>query len=193
VAVPELVTPYTATGSAPVVGIRTGVLAATGKPLDAVTPEPPMNAAAELARRLGSGGPLPSIDVADALLDERRGLTEWAIKATARSVNRSTISSSRSASGSRRRASTWVFEFCSGLVDLVVGVRHHRGGGHRLTLAGERFVGRLAEHVAQVGDGGAELGDRRADITLRGRQDPAFSRWSGRASTAMDHRRLVMR
>ncbi|HUE31360.1 MAG TPA: hypothetical protein VMQ38_00240 [Mycobacterium sp.] len=24
------------------------------------------------------GGPLPSIDVADALLDERRGLAEWA-------------------------------------------------------------------------------------------------------------------
>jgi hypothetical protein len=24
------------------------------------------------------GGPLPSIDVADALLDERRELTEWA-------------------------------------------------------------------------------------------------------------------
>jgi hypothetical protein len=23
------------------------------------------------------GGPLPSIDVADALLDERRGLTDW--------------------------------------------------------------------------------------------------------------------
>jgi len=30
------------------------------------------------AVRLGSGGaPLPSIDVADALLDERRELTEW--------------------------------------------------------------------------------------------------------------------
>jgi hypothetical protein len=26
------------------------------------------------------GGPLPSIDVADALLDERRELTEWAAK-----------------------------------------------------------------------------------------------------------------
>ena len=51
-----------------------------------------------------------------------------------------------------------VFEFCSGLVDLVVGVGHHLGGGHRLTLTGERFVGLLAEHIAQVGDGGAELG-----------------------------------
>jgi hypothetical protein len=31
-----------------------------------------------IAVRLGSGGaPLPSIDVADALLDERRELTEW--------------------------------------------------------------------------------------------------------------------
>ena len=27
------------------------------------------------------GGPLPSIDVADALLDERRGLAEWATTA----------------------------------------------------------------------------------------------------------------
>ena len=41
--------------------------------------------------------------------------------------------------------STGVFEFCSGLVDLVVCVRHYRGGGHRLTLAGERFVGLIAE------------------------------------------------
>ena len=34
-------------------------------------------------------------------------------------------------------------QFCSGLVDLVVCVGRHGGGGHRLTLAGERFVGRL--------------------------------------------------
>jgi len=31
-----------------------------------------------------------------------------------------------------------VLEFCSGLVDLVVCVRRHRGGRHRLALAGER-------------------------------------------------------
>ena len=48
-------------------------------------------------------------------------------------------------------------QFCSGLVDLVVGVRHDLGGGHRLTLAGERFVGRLAEDIAEVVDRGAEL------------------------------------
>ena len=42
------------------------------------------------------------------------------------------------------------FEFCSGLVDLGVRVGHHGGGGHRLTLAGERFVGRLAEDIAEV-------------------------------------------
>ena len=40
------------------------------------------------------------------------------------------------------------FEFCSGLVDLVVCVGRHRGGGHRLALAGERFVGLVAEDVA---------------------------------------------
>src|ERR1700755_1531235 len=60
-----------------------------------------------------------------------------------------------------RGHSAGVFEFCSGLVDLVVGVGHHRGGGHRLALASERFVGRLAEHIAQVGDRRAEFGERR--------------------------------
>ena len=39
-------------------------------------------------------------------------------------------------------------QFCSGLVDLVVGVGHHGGGGHRLALAGERFVGLVAEDIA---------------------------------------------
>jgi hypothetical protein len=37
------------------------------------------------------------------------------------------------------------FQFCSGLVDLVVCVGRHLGGGHRLTLVGERFVGLVAE------------------------------------------------
>ena len=32
--------------------------------------------------------------------------------------------------------SAGVFKFCSGLVDLVVCVGRHGGGGHRLTLAG---------------------------------------------------------
>src|SRR5208282_4980733 len=50
------------------------------------------------------------------------------------------------------------FQFCSGLVDLVVCVGDHGGGGHRLTLAGERFVSRLAEDFAEVGDHCAELG-----------------------------------
>ena len=39
-------------------------------------------------------------------------------------------------------------QFCSGLVDLVVGVGRHGGGGHRLTLAGKRFVGLVAEDIA---------------------------------------------
>jgi hypothetical protein len=50
----------------------------------------------------------------------------------------------------------------SGLVDLVVGVGRHGGGGHRLTLAGERFIGLVAEDVAQVGDPGVDVGDRSA-------------------------------
>jgi hypothetical protein len=36
---------------------------------------------------------------------------------------------------------------------LVVGIGDHGGGGHRFTLAGERFVGWVAEDIAQVGDG----------------------------------------
>jgi hypothetical protein len=43
-----------------------------------------------------------------------------------------------------------VFEFCSGLVDLVVCVGHHGGRRHRLALSGEGFVGLVAEHVAEV-------------------------------------------
>ena len=48
-------------------------------------------------------------------------------------------------------------QFCSGLVDLVVCVGHHRGGGHRLALAGERFVGLVAEDIAEVGDRGGDF------------------------------------
>ena len=48
-------------------------------------------------------------------------------------------------------------QFRSGLVDLVVGVGHHLCGGHRLTLAGQRLVGRLTEHIAEVSNRGAEL------------------------------------
>jgi hypothetical protein len=44
-------------------------------------------------------------------------------------------------------------QFCSGLVDLVVGVGHRGDRGHRLTLVGEGFVGIVAENIAQVGEG----------------------------------------
>src|SRR5271163_5018575 len=54
----------------------------------------------------------------------------------------------------------WVCESYSDLVDLVVGVGHHRGSRHRLTSPGERFVGLVAEDIAQIGDGGSELGVR---------------------------------
>jgi len=49
------------------------------------------------------------------------------------------------------RNSTRVFEFCSGLVDLVLCVGGHGGGGHRLTLAGERFIGLVAEDITPGG------------------------------------------
>ena len=41
-------------------------------------------------------------------------------------------------------------QFCSGLVDLVVCVGRHGGGGHRLTVPGEQFVGVAAEDIAEV-------------------------------------------
>jgi hypothetical protein len=50
------------------------------------------------------------------------------------------------------------FQFCSGLVDLVVGVGHHGGGSHCLALAGERFVGLVAEDITEAGDRGADFG-----------------------------------
>ena len=49
------------------------------------------------------------------------------------------------------------FQFCSGLVDLVVGVGHHGGGSHRLTFAGERFVDLVAEDIVEVGNRGADF------------------------------------
>ena len=52
-------------------------------------------------------------------------------------------------------------QLCTGLVDLVVCIRHHGGGTHRLALAGERFVGLVAEDVAEVGDRGGDFGDFR--------------------------------
>ena len=48
-------------------------------------------------------------------------------------------------------------QFCSGLVGLVVCVGGHGGGANRLALAGERFVGLVAEDLAEVGDGFARL------------------------------------
>src|ERR1700681_1705822 len=48
-------------------------------------------------------------------------------------------------------------QFRSGLGDLVVGVRRHLGGGHRLTVVGERFVERTAENLVEVGDRGRHL------------------------------------
>src|SRR6478672_7580688 len=51
-------------------------------------------------------------------------------------------------------------QFCSGLVDLVVCVGRHGGGGHCLAFAGERFVGLVAEDIAEVSDRGIEFGDR---------------------------------
>ena len=47
------------------------------------------------------------------------------------------------------------------MVDLVVCVGRHGCHGHRLALAGERFVGLVAEDIAQVGDRGVDFGDSR--------------------------------
>jgi hypothetical protein len=39
-------------------------------------------------------------------------------------------------------------EFCSGLVNLAVGIGLHGGGGHRSTPLGERLVDLVAEDLA---------------------------------------------
>ena len=52
-------------------------------------------------------------------------------------------------------------QFCSGLVDLVVCVGRHIGGGHRFALAGQRLVSLVAEDIAEVGDRGGDFGDPR--------------------------------
>ena len=57
-----------------------------------------------------------------------------------------------------------MFEFCSGLVDLVVCVGRHGGGRHRFTLAGERFVGHLAEDLAHLRE---VLGDQTYESLAR--------------------------
>ena len=47
---------------------------------------------------------------------------------------------------------------------MVICLHHYGGGDHRFALVGERFVGRLAEDFAEVGDRGGELADcRRGD------------------------------
>ena len=61
------------------------------------------------------------------------------------------LSARRSRTGGTGRRNGALFrdgvQFCSGLVDLVVDVGHHGSGGHRLALAGERFVGRVAKDL----------------------------------------------
>ena len=69
-------------------------------------------------------------------------------------------------------------QFCSDLVDLVVCVGRHGGGGHRLTLAGERFVGRLTEDIAEVGDRGVglEKGRTKSEDYVRNRRERCYLR-----------------
>jgi hypothetical protein len=42
-------------------------------------------------------------------------------------------------------------QFCSGLVELVVGVGHHGDGGIGFARAGERFLGLLPEALTKTG------------------------------------------
>ncbi len=51
---------------------------------------------------------------------------------------------------------------------MVVGVGRHFGGGHRFTLAGERFVGLVAKHIAEVGDRGGDFGEARCGHGIEG-------------------------
>ena len=81
-------------------------------------------------------------------------------------------------------------QFCSGLVDLVVCVGHHGGGGHRLAAAGERFVGLVAEDFAEVSDRGAGLGERQR---LRGLSaNPAMVAAGSSRAEALGSARLLV-
>lgn len=51
------------------------------------------------------------------------------------------------------------FQLRSGLVNLVIGVRDDGSGGHCLAIAGERFVGLIAENLAEVSNGGGQFWD----------------------------------
>ena len=83
-----------------------------------------------------------------------------AIASTARSERRIAVRGPpRERSGSRRRVSARAFKFYSGLVDLVIYVGRHSGGGHRIAPVGEQFVVSITEHIAQVGDRGGDFGD----------------------------------
>jgi hypothetical protein len=57
----------------------------------------------------------------------------------------------RERSGSRHRVSARVFEFCSGLVDLVVCISHHGGGGHqRLRISKRRSTPSIRRRSASA-------------------------------------------
>jgi hypothetical protein len=59
----------------------------------------------------------------------------------------STMSAGRQATLSREASTA---QLCSALVDLVECVGHHRRGGHRFALAGERFVSLVGKDTAEV-------------------------------------------
>ena len=85
-----------------------------------------------------------------------------------------------------------LFEFCSRLVDLVVGVGRDLCGGHRLALIGERFVGRVivtasprvvigadthldSHHLAVITDAGKPLADNEFPTSQTGYGDAVRS------------------
>src|ERR1700758_954572 len=49
------------------------------------------------------------------------------------------------------------FEFRSGLVDLVVCIRHHRGGGHLRTLLCELVICLITQNLPQTRNRGCQL------------------------------------
>jgi glutamyl/glutaminyl-tRNA synthetase len=86
---------------------------------------------AALAQRMHASGESAGAIAATLGVSRRRSIVSWPnrlLKAIENMLRRRWTRDSRN--------STRVFEFCSGLVDLVVGVGHHLCGGHRLTLIG---------------------------------------------------------
>ena len=78
----------------------------------------------------------------------KRSCTRWHLRRASRLSRRSYIFYFETAFSSARAWSIWSYAYVDDL-----------GGGHRLALAGKRFVGLVAEDFAEVCNRGVDLGE----------------------------------